>query len=171
MNKYLYVFSLLIFLTSTYFYKKVDSKCYYYGCGSMFYQNVLPNNISPNYYELNFTLIDEDGYEIIGNSFIFENSNFEIKEILSYGYNNKKIIVKCESSSNKYQYFISYETRYKNLKSHPEISFKEISNNYVEKNINKFNWINLDKNIRENLVSIRMKYGLLILVSFICIII
>ncbi|MBC8643723.1 hypothetical protein H9W95_05735 [Flavobacterium lindanitolerans] len=92
-----------------------------------------------------FTLKDEDDFELVGTGFRYQTINFEIKNLLAYGYNDTSVIVKCTDSLNTIRYLISFETGYTSKKGNPEISFKDLSINDFQKVKDKYNWFEIEK--------------------------
>ncbi|MFT6111769.1 MAG: hypothetical protein ACJAXV_000548 [Bacteroidia bacterium] len=134
------------FIVCVIFYLKYDSKGYEYGFGCNFCNKKMPYNLKPhNGSEFSFSLKDEDDFELIGKGFKFFSSSFTIKTFLAYGYNDTSVLVKCTDSLNTVKYLISYETKYKNKKGNPEISFKDLSNNDFEQVKSKYKWFEVDK--------------------------
>ena len=119
---------------------------YHSGLGFNFYRKNLPYNIRLNSdNKSSAPLLDEDGFELIGKGFQFYGSSFTINDILAYGYNDSSVIVKCTDSLDNIKYLSSYETKYKNSKGNPEISFRDISEEYVKQIKKNYNWIELDE--------------------------
>lgn len=118
---------------------------YHCGWDYNFCSKNLPYNLKTNDNNKSFTLIDEDGFELIGKGFKFYGSSFTINDILAYGYNDSSVIVKCTDSLDNIKYLSSYETKYKNSKGNPEISFRDISEEYVKQIKKNYNWIELDE--------------------------
>jgi hypothetical protein len=97
-----------------------------------------------------FTLNDEEGFELVGIGFRYRLSEFKIKDILAYGYNDTSMIVKCADSINIIHYIMSYQTGYKNKKGNPEISFKDISYEKFEQLKDNYRWVAIeDEKINE----------------------
>lgn len=128
------------------FYLKYDSKSYDYGFGCTFCNKTMPYNLKPQtdrYYS--FVLLDEDDFELTGSGFRHRQSNFEIKDFLGYGYNDTSVIAKVTDSLNNIKYLASYETKYKNKKGNPEISFRDIDDTYFEQVKDNYQWVELDE--------------------------
>jgi hypothetical protein len=92
-------------------YLRYEIKGYYYGFGCTFCNKTLPYNIKPKYifdYPQSLVLLDDDDYELVGGGFSYETTNFKIKDLLDYGYNDTSIVVKCTDSSNNVRYLMSY---------------------------------------------------------------
>ncbi|MDQ7960193.1 hypothetical protein [Flavobacterium lindanitolerans] len=137
------------FILCVLFYIKYDSKGYEYGLGCNYCNKKMPYHLTP-YDErdgsrFSFTLKDEDDFELVGTGFRYQTTNFEIKNLLAYGYNNTSVIVKCTDSLNTVRYLISFETGYTSKKGNPEISFKDLSINDFQKVKDKYNWFEIDK--------------------------
>lgn len=133
-------------------YLKYDSKSYYYGFESIFYNRKIPYNLKPRadrYYS--FYLLDEDGFELVGKGFRYETTNFIIKDLLAYGYSDTSVIVKCTDSLNNIKYLTSYETGYKSKKGNLEISFEDLRNCDFVQIKNNYQWIDLDIEKRERI--------------------
>jgi hypothetical protein len=125
---------------------KYDKEKYYYGLGCTFCPENMPFNLSPNMDRYSsFTLLDEDGFEIVGIGFRHKKSSFCINDILSYGYNDTSVVIRCTDSLNTIRHLVSYETKYLSSKGTPSVSFREIE--YHELGIIKghYNWVNLDE--------------------------
>lgn len=128
------------------YYLKYDSKQYYYGWDCAFCNKTLPYNLDPNdYYDRSFTLMDDDGFELVGIGFKYRRSDFKIKNILGYGYNDTSIVAKVTDSLNNIKYLSSYETKYKNNKGNPEISFEDMSKTKFEQVKKIYNWVDLNE--------------------------
>lgn len=135
-----------LFLLSTFFYLNYDCRSYEYGFNSNFCKKEIPYGVKPNideYYY--FDLVDEDGFELIGKGFRYTTTNFKINRLESYGYKESSILVVCADSLNNIRYLSSYETRYKNSKGNPEISFEELSKPEFEKTKGSYRWVDLDE--------------------------
>lgn len=136
----------ILWVTCVLLYLKFDSKQYDYGWGCTFCNKTLPYNLKPNdYYDRSFTLMDEDGFEVIGKGFRYYGSSFKVNDLLAYSYNDTSVIVKCTDSLNNIKYLTSYKTKYKNKKGNPEISFRDIDEKYFEQVKNNYLWIELDE--------------------------
>jgi hypothetical protein len=83
---------------------------YHCGWDYNFCSKNLPYNLKTNDNNKSFTLIDEDGFELIGKGFQFYGSSFTINDILAYGYNDSSVIVKCTDSLDKYRYLNRYRS-------------------------------------------------------------
>ncbi len=127
-------------------YVKCDNKGYEYGLGCNFCNKNLPFNLTSSIDRYgSFMLNDDEGFALIGNGFGYKESSFIIKDILAYGYNDTAIVMKCVDSLNVTKYLISYETKNKNKKGNPEISFKDLSNSDFEEIKNNYQWVELDE--------------------------
>ena len=91
-----------------------------------------------------FVLLDDDGYELAGSGFSYETTNFKIKDVLDYGYNDTSIVMKCTDSTNNIRYLMSYKTGYKSKKGNPEVSFKDFYFRDFKKASEYYHWIDLD---------------------------
>lgn len=128
------IFSFLLFIFLIFYlfdYLTIDNNNFNYR--SSFYQHKckMPFGISPvnhSEYPQHFDLIDDEGFEIIGNGFRYEQCDFTIKRILAYGFNDTSIIVECTDTLNKIRFLSSFKTGYQSKKGNPEISFKELKN-------------------------------------------
>lgn len=150
MKKKLIVLSLFVvsFIVFVVLYFNYDKKGYLYGYGSNFCNVKLPYGLEPKFileYPQTFYLLDEDDFELIGSGFRFYNSEFKIKSLLSYGYNDTSVIVKCADSLNAIRYLISFVTEYKSKKGNPTISFKDIDESYFKQIKNKYEWVVIDE--------------------------
>ena len=135
------------------YYLKYDSKQYYYGWDCAFCNKALPYNLEPNdYYDRSFTLMDDDGFELVGIGFKYRRSHFKIENFLGYGYNDTSIVAKVTDSVNNIKYLSSYETGYKSEKGNPEISFEDMPEAKFQQVKEKYNWVDLDE---EELMKIR----------------
>lgn len=141
------VFGLLFFvLVLLYFI--YDSTGYHYGVGCSFCNKNMPYELTPKInsdYPQSFTLLDEDGFEITGVGFRYRQSNFKIKKILCYGYNDTSVLLKCTDSLNNIKYLVSYETGEKSDKGIPAISFKDIDYESYYQIENNYQWIEIDE--------------------------
>jgi hypothetical protein len=141
---------LLIWLTATFvfafLYLKYDRKSYDYGYGCSLCNKKLPYNLKPHDgKEFSFTLNGDDGFELVGIGFRYRQSSFKIKIFLAYGYNDTSVIAKVTDSLNNIKYLMSYETGYKSKKGNPEISFRDIDDNYFEQVKENYKWVEIDE--------------------------
>jgi hypothetical protein len=140
------VLSVVLFIVFASLHLIFDSKGYEYGLGCSFCNKKMPYNLKPyDGSQLSFTLKDEDDFELVGVGFMYQTTNFKIKNFLAYGYNKTSVVVKCTDSLNTIKYLTSYETGYKSEKGNPEISFKDLSNTDFEQVKNKYQWFEVDK--------------------------
>ncbi len=138
----------LSFIVFVFFCLKFDAAQYNYGFGSIFCKRKLPYNLEAKLYSdypQRFYLLDENGLELIGKGFKFYNNSFTINNLLAYGYNDTSIITKVTDSLNNVRYLASYETKYKNKKGNPEISFKDLINSDFEEIKENYQWVELDE--------------------------
>jgi len=138
----------LSLIAFVFLYLKFDRQQYDYGFGCVFCEKKLPYNLEAKLYSdypQRFYLLDEDGFELIGKGFRFYGNSFTINNLLAYGYNGTSIITKVTDSLNNVKYLASYETKYKNKKGNPEISFKDLSNSDFEKIKGEYHWVELDE--------------------------
>jgi|GEM_PF-713618 len=143
-----------------------DKKGTHYGLECTFCSKTMPYNLKPRYYTTypqRFYLLDEDGYELIGIGFKFRNSDFKIKDFLSYGYNDTSVIVKCTDSLNNVRYLISYETSHKSSRGNPVILFRSIDNEEYNRLKYCYQWIEINKEKTENIRSLKITFVLGIL--------
>ena len=146
MKKILFLISLAATFVFAFLYLEYDRKSYDYGYGCNFCNKKLPYNLKPHDgKEFSFTLNDADGFELVGIGFRYKQSSFTIKNFLAYGYNDTSVIAKVTDSLNNVKYLASYETKYKNQKGNPEISFKDLSNNDFEQVKDKYKWFEVNK--------------------------
>jgi hypothetical protein len=135
------IFSLFIYLT-------IDNKNFINQSSFYHHKRKMPFGIYPvNHYEYpqHFDLIDDDGYEIIGNGFRYEQCDFTIKQIWAYGFNDTSIIVKCSDSLNKIRFLSSFKTGNQSKKGNPEISFREQKHNPCILHNNTYQWYEVYK--------------------------
>ena len=126
-------------------YLKYDTQ-YYYGLGCTFCGKIMPFSLTPNMDRYSsLTLLDDDGFEIVGTGFRHKKSSFKIKDFLGYGYNDTSVVLRCTDSLNNIRYLISYETGYKSNKGTPSVSFKDIEQGEVERVKDNYDWIVLDE--------------------------
>lgn len=135
-----FVFVLLYFI--------YDSTGYHYGLDCSFCYKKMPYGLTPKInsdYPQSFVILDENGFELTGIGFRHRQSNFKIKNILGYGYNDTSVLLKCTDSLNNIKYLVSYETGYKSDKGIPAISFKDI--NYIgdSQTKNNYQWIEINE--------------------------
>jgi hypothetical protein len=136
----------VVLLVSVLLYFKYDRKGYEYGYDCNFCNKKLPYYLTPQIDEYySFDLLDEEGFELAGNGFRYQKTDFTIKKFLAYGYNDTSVVVKCTDSLNTVRYLTSYETGYKSKKGNPEISFKDLSISYFEQVKDKYQWIEIDE--------------------------
>lgn len=143
-----FILLVILFIISILLYLIYDKKGYSYGLGCSFCNKNMPYGLTPKInsdYPQNFVLLDEDGFELTGNGFRHEQSNFKIKIFLGYGYNNTSVLLKCTDSLNNPKYLVSYETDYKSNKGNPTISFKDIENIEYNQIKDNYQWINIDE--------------------------
>lgn len=123
-----------------------DNEKYYYGLGCTFCTENMPFNLTPNMDRYSsFTLLDEDGFEIVGNGFRHKKSSFRINHLLSYGYNDTSILLRYTDSLNKIRYLVSYETTYLSDKGTPSVSFRDIEHHELESIKGHYDWVILDE--------------------------
>ncbi len=135
------IFSLFIYLT-------IDTKNFINQSSFYHDKRKMPFGISPVYhyeYPQHFDLIGDDGFEIIGNGFRYEQCDFTIKRILAYGFNDTSIVVKCSDSLNKIRFLSSFKTGIQSKKGNPEISFREQKHNPFILHNNGYQWYEVDK--------------------------
>lgn len=140
-------------------YVKYDNMSYALGYKCTFCNESLPYNLKPKFdfeYPQKFILLDEDDFELLGKGFKFYSNSFTINDFLAYGYNETSVLVKCTDSTNAMKYLISYETKYKNNKGNPEISFKDLSHSDFDKIKNSYKWFEVRKNISGKLKFIKL---------------
>jgi hypothetical protein len=118
--------TLFIFFSCCFYY--YESKCFYFGRNLVFILNKLPCDVTTksNSYD-DFSLLDSDGYDIVGKGFRYETTDFLTDSIISYGFDDSSIIIICTDSFKFLRHLISYETGNRNINGSIEISFKEIS--------------------------------------------
>ena len=77
----------------------LDYKCQYYGIQSFIFNKILVMKLKPkfiDYYPLRFVFLDENEYEYIAKGFKYDNFEFEIDSIISYGYvTDSFLVVNC----------------------------------------------------------------------------
>ncbi len=159
---------ILLLIIFIFFYIRLDKQQYYYGLSCIFCDNKLPYHLKPQidrYY--NFSLNDEDDFELVANGFRYEKSDTEIKDFLGYGYNKTSILVKYKDSLNVINYLTSYKTGYNSSKGNPEISFKVIKETDFKQLVENYTWFNLNK---DKVDKIRF-YRTLVLLSVILILV
>lgn len=142
------ILPIISFIVFALLYIVYDNEGYEYGFGNNFCNKKMPYNLKPIFYSQypqRFYLLNEDDFELVGIGFRYETTNFEIKNLLAFGYNDTSVVVKCIDSLNNVRYLISYETSNKSKKGNPEISFKELRNSEVEKANNKYQWFKVDE--------------------------
>jgi hypothetical protein len=140
------IISVVSFIVFVSLYLIYENKGFEYGLGCSFCSKKMPYNLNPHDgSQFSFTLKDEDDLELVGVGFRYETTNFIIKSILAYGYNDTSVVVKCTDSLNTIRYLASYETGYKTKKGNPEISFMNLSEDDFEKIENKYQWFEMDK--------------------------
>lgn len=137
------LFSLIVFIT---FYLFYDSKMFGYGLNCDFCKNELPYNLKP-YDDPNssFTIINEDDFELIGKGFQYKETDFKIKKVLAYGYNDTSVVIVCTDSIDTIKYLISYETEYKNERGSIEVSFRGLSVEKFQVVRDQYNWFNVNE--------------------------
>jgi len=131
----------LSFCLSIFLFLRFDSIRFEYGWECDFCNKLIPFGLKVKEYNTSCVLLDEDDFNLVGTGFMYQTTNFIIKDFLSYGYNDTSIIVKCTDSLNTIRYLTSYETGYKSKKGNPEISFKDLSNSNFEQVKEKYNWV------------------------------
>jgi hypothetical protein len=149
---------LVTFLLSVVFYISLDKQLYYYGTSTFHFYNLLPINISVvdrADFEGGFAILDDVGLCIAGkgNTYKYNNGTIEINEILSYGYNQSKVIAKFKDPTEKV-YFIEFKKNDdKNSKKILAVKFFEFNDNLI---LDEYNWINIkgkNSKVREILIS------------------
>jgi hypothetical protein len=138
-------FCFVIAIICSFLYLIYDSKGFEYGLGCNFCNKKLPNNLTPiiDRYD-SFTLNDNDDLELIGTGFGYKKSSFIIKNIISYGYNETSIIVKCTDSLNVNKYLISCVKKHNNKIDNQHITFKEIDYQEYNRVYNSYKWTELN---------------------------
>lgn len=136
----LILFILFVFFSA--FYVKLDKEAGICGLSSFFGKNQLPYGICSKTESCppNFLLIDPDGYEMLGIGFGILGSDFIINDLLSFGYNDTSIIVKCQDSAKNIRYLISYKTNNKYKNGIHEIYFFSINDNNIGESENKYKY-------------------------------
>jgi len=87
----------------------------------------------------------------------------KIKNILSYGYNDTSVIVKCTDILNNVRYLISYETSYKNSRGNPIVSFKHIENIECNQIKGFYKWVEINEGEIDSIKSMKVTFVLGIL--------
>lgn len=130
----------------------------------------LPFNMQPmfySHYPQAFCLLDSTGIPLLYPGLTFQNdsTNFGIKEIVEYGYDDTTLVSACVDSSNSIKYFRS---RVYCQQLGPEIDFFEISIEQYDilRYSHKYTWVNVKKSIDKAYhISVCFFRLLLILVS------
>jgi len=111
----------------------VYDRGYEYGLGCDFCNKEMPYNLKPIFYSeypQKFYLLDEDGFELVG---------------IGFRYDDTSVLLKCTDNLNNIKYLTSYKTGYKSKKGNPEISFKDLSNSDFEQVKDKYQWVEINK--------------------------
>jgi hypothetical protein len=137
------VIGLLGITFCTYGYLNYDNIGFYYGLDCTFCKKEIPFNIRPNFYDIypqQFVMIDRKGIELAGSGFNYYKSNFKIKNIKGYGYNDTSIVITATDNIDSIRYLISYQTSYKSDKDNTLISFRDLNNTDLEKIKKNYQW-------------------------------
>ena len=143
---------ILLFILNLLLLLKYDKQGYYFGLDCIFCKKDIPFKISPKLDRYSvFSLIDEDGFEIIGKGFRYNRTDFTIKDFSAYGYNDTSIMIKCTDSLNNWKYLVSYKTGYNSKKGNLEISFRDLNTNNFKIEKEKYQWIEIDEEKANNI--------------------
>ena len=162
----------VLFLVLVLLYLRYDKTGYYYGVECSFCNKNMPYGLTPKInfdYPQSFSLLDEDGFELVGIGFRYKQSSFRIKNFLGYAYNDTSVLLKCTDSLNNIKYLVSYETGYNRNKRHPDISFKDIDNDEYNKIKDNYQCIGIDEEKANTIRFIKFLYivGILLLLFII----
>lgn len=162
MNKIKYIFIVLLsvgLVFSVILYIKQDKNIWAYGLNSHFGKCDMPFGVYPRAHwpaiYPNVTLIDADDFEMLGAGFRMLESDFTIEDVLSYGYNDTSIIVKCTDSVQQVHYLVSYVTKYKYKNGNNEIEFRELDSLELKKNEKNYKWYNVGAADIEHAANVR----------------
>ena len=134
---------LLLFLLNFVNYLIWDNIGYKYGVGSLSFGTSIPYGVFP-VYSGSFQLAEGDGFYIIGPGFKYREMDFNIYDILGYGYNDSSIVVKCTDSLKNLHYLMTCETEYMLESGIPSLSFQEIPEDVYLKKKKYYKWVVLD---------------------------
>lgn len=130
-------------------YLNYDNKGFYYGLDCTFCKKEIPFKIRPHFndsYPQQFVLIDDrNGIELAGSGFNYYKSNFKIKDIVGYGYNDTSLIITATNSIDSLRYLISYQTSYKSDKENLEISFRDLNDVDLDEIKENYKWYDIDE--------------------------
>lgn len=163
--------TLIILIISTIIvYFILDKKLYYYGKNNFDIYNSLPLKIKPVFmydFEGGFYLEDEYGFSLISkgiNQYVGSERKFSIREIIKYGYTDKKLIVSVVDSTNK-KYFIEC-IKNTSIKSNQDMIINVLDENAIV-NIEDYKWIEINHEYFKKIEIIR-DYILISLILLSC---
>ena len=143
-----YKILLLITLIFGVAYFMLDRQLYFYGKNDFNFYNLLPLNIVPEDrpdFENGFAIKDEYGFTIAakGNTYKFKDTSIIINEVLSYYFNNEKVIARIIDSNDK-KYYIEFTSNREKKKNQDIIANVWTDDKII--NSSEFKCINIKDN-------------------------
>lgn len=155
------VFCIVVLAISLALFVEIDCRGYEYGLSSCLCSRRLPYNLTPSLDpHSSFFLKNDDDYEVAGIGFRFETTDFVVKNIISYGYNDSTIVLVTTDSLNSVRVLAAYETGYTTHRGYPEISFKELLGYDEFDTASQLQWVNVDRDMWYHIY--RVKFVLLL---------
>jgi hypothetical protein len=140
---------------------------------SSFLPHKLPYGLMPvqsHSYPQNFVLKDANGFEVTGVGFRHSQSSFEIKDFLSFGYNENSIVLVCLDSLKNIKFLKSFETGDRDEGGNSVVSFEDIDSTQFNIIKSNYNLVSISEEKSNTIRFLRLVVNAIIIFA-ICIII
>ncbi len=133
------IISTLVTLVAAY--AVLDFISYDYGLSCYDYNKHLPYKLKPTTASnLSFTINDEEGFPVIGIGFKYRTVDFEVCDILSYGYNDTCVIVECSDCTGVKRYLTTAAVPIGDVLEEYPFIFREINSIEKQKSDQQYKW-------------------------------